>query len=89
MNEENLIRSANRARRLQDAMGGEDGLGAVFDAIHEGYVRDWLGTISSETSAREMLFCKAQALRDLRSAIETAIAEGAGASVMIAAIRKR
>lgn len=83
MNDEKLRASAERGRRFREWCEGDDGLYRVFDAVERNYLASLVGTDIDDQSTRERIYHRVVALRDIRRAMETVIADGKSSTAII------
>ena len=79
-----LMRAKARAARMKEFAEGDGGLFEVFKAVEASYLDTWMNAEVENTDLREKVWHRVCALRDLRKAMEGAIAKGATADAIIA-----
>lgn len=83
MNDEELRAKKDRAFRMKEWAKGENGLFAVFDAVEKNYLETLMRSDIEDANLREKVYHRVSALRDIRRAMETVVADGAAADAII------
>lgn len=87
-NEATLRDAIERAREIEGWWAGDNGMSAIIDALHEGYVKAAMGTKLHEREAREAHYLMAQATQALKRTIEGVIGAGRNADETLKQLRE-